>query len=171
MYHFVPTNQSLIAALACSVPKFSTLCTALEKAEYIDELSEGEWTIFAPTNEAFKKLGDLLDAVLADVELLKYVLQFHAVDKILYAEDLACTHTLTMLNGENSRTVCRGADIYQKGGSNPRSDMPKIIDADIGACNGVVHVINEYVVFCVVICDGFKLVSPSPCIIEYFLAF
>lgn len=137
-----PECQS-IADIACSLPEFSTLCTAVGLAGFGDDLSGGEWTIFAPTNEAFEKLGDALDAVLADVELLKYVLLFHAVDKVLFAEDLECTHTLGMLNGDKSRTVCMGAHIYQKGGSNPRSDMPKIINADIGSCNGVVHVIDE----------------------------
>ncbi len=106
-------------------------------------LSGGEWTVFAPTNQAFKELGDVLDAVLADVELLKDVLLFHAVDKILFAADLECTHTVTMVNGDRSRTVCMGDNVYQKGASNPRSDMPKIIDADVGACNGVIHVIDE----------------------------
>ena len=129
--------------MACSVPEFSTLCTALEVAGFTDDLAGGSWTIFAPTNEAFKKLGDLLDAVIADVELLKYILLFHAVDKVLFAEDLECTHKLGMLSGDDSRTVCVGADVFQKGGSNPRSDMPKIINADIGACNGVIHVIDE----------------------------
>lgn len=129
--------------MACSTPDFSTLCSALTVAGFLDDLSGGQWTIFAPTNEAFAKLGDSLDAVIADVELLKYILLFHALDKIVFAEDLECTHTLEMLNGEKSRTVCVGANIYQKGGSNPRSDMPKIINADIGACNGVVHVIDE----------------------------
>lgn len=131
------------AALACSLPDFSTLCTAVGKAGLADALSGGKFTVFAPTNEAFKKLGDLLDTVLADVDLLKNVLLFHAVDKILYAEDLECTHTVAMVNGDKSRTVCVGGNIYQKGGSNPRSDMPKIITADVGACNGVVHVIDE----------------------------
>ena len=61
-------------------------------AGFKDELSGGEWTVRAPTNEAFEKLGDTLDTVLADVEILKYVLLFHAVDKILFAADLECTH-------------------------------------------------------------------------------
>ena len=50
---------------------------------------------------------------------------------------------MTMVNGDDSRTVCIDDNVYQKGGSNPRSDISKIIDADVGACNGVIHAIDE----------------------------
>lgn len=110
----------------------------------LDEaLSEGHWTVFAPTNQAFEELGDVLDAVLADVDVLTNILLFHAVDKVLYADDLVCTHRVHMASGDDSRTVCVGSDIFQKGGDNVSSDKPKIISADIGACNGVIHVIDE----------------------------
>ncbi len=115
----------------------------MKEARLVDALSEGHWTVFAPTNTAFEELGDVLDAVLADVDLLTSILLFHAVDKVLFAEDLECTHLIKMASGDNSRTVCVGSDIFQKGGGNPRSDKPKIISADIGACNGVIHVIDE----------------------------
>lgn len=109
-----------------------------------DALGDGTWTVFAPTNKAFEELGDLLDAVLADSVLLTDVLLFHAVaDHALFAEDLQCTHLLHMANGEASRTVCHDYAIFQKGVGNPRNDMPEIVDTDIRACNGVVHVVDE----------------------------
>ena len=134
------------ADMLCSLDKFSVLCSAVVTAGLTEELSTGTWTVFAPTNAAVQKLDPTFrDAVLSDPVALNNILGFHAVDHILYAEDLACTHLIRMFNGDDSRTVCKGSDVFQKGGGNPRTAMPKIIQADVGACNGVVHVINESV--------------------------
>lgn len=124
---------------------FSTLCTAVDLAGLGDALSGGMWTVFAPTNAAFEALDpDLLDTVLGDTDLLQNILLFHVVaDHVLYAEDLACTHVLHMASDDDSRTVCKGGDVFQKGAGNPRDAMPEIVQADVGACNGVIHVIDQ----------------------------
>lgn len=110
-----------------------------------DALSEGAWTVFAPTNTAFEELGqELLDTVLADKALLSDILLFHAVDEVVKAEDLFCTGLTEMANGQDSRTVCRDGKIFQKGGSNPRNDMPEIVQTDIETCQGVIHVVGKF---------------------------
>ncbi|GAX24129.1 hypothetical protein FisN_9Hh382 [Fistulifera solaris] len=139
----VRAQCSSIAEIACSTDDFSTLCTAVTEAGLAEALSEGSWTVFAPTNEAFANLGDTLDAVLADKDLLTDVLLFHAVSGEVLSTDLKCTERVEMANKKDSRTVCRGDTIYQKGAGNPRSDMPAIVDVDIEACNGYIHVISE----------------------------
>ena len=63
-----------------------------------DALSSGHWTVFAPTNQAFEKLGDLLSDVLADKALLTDILLFHAVPEVVGSEDLHCTETVEMAN-------------------------------------------------------------------------
>jgi uncharacterized surface protein with fasciclin (FAS1) repeats len=132
-----PEDCQTIAEIACGVDDFSTLCAAVTQAGLADALSEGEWTVFAPLNSAFAELGDTLDAVLGDLDLLTSILLFHAVDKPVFAEDLRCAHLIHMANGDDSRTVCHdNGNIFQKGAGNPRNNMPKIVDADIGACNG-----------------------------------
>ena len=143
-YHSLRSTKILSAEIACSLDDFSTLCTAVTAAGLSDALNGGKWTVFAPTNAAFAELGDTLDAVLSDPDLLTDILLFHAVgEKALKAKDLRCKKTTEMANGKDSRTVCRRGDIYQKGAGNPRSDMPKIVDTDIDACNGVIHVVDE----------------------------
>jgi uncharacterized surface protein with fasciclin (FAS1) repeats len=72
------------------------------------------------------------------------ILTFHAVaGEVVFSTDLNCTGPLTMANGKTSRTICEGVDIFQKGAGNPRDTMPQIVDTDIEACNGVVHVVNQ----------------------------
>lgn len=65
------------------------------------------------------------------------------------SEELECTATVEMANGQNSRTVCKGGMMrryFQKGGSNPSNDMPEIIQMNIPTCQGYIHVVGKYYV-------------------------
>ena len=107
-------------------------------------LQGGHFTLFAPTNHAFQDLGEhTLNYILGNARVLKDILQFHSIDEVVKLSDLHCKQLTTMLNGEQSRTVCQNQHIFQKGGGNPRDNMPKITSADISACNGVVHKVDQ----------------------------
>jgi uncharacterized surface protein with fasciclin (FAS1) repeats len=99
------------------------------------------WTVFAPTDAAFGEALDFLDIPsLADIpiDVLTDVLLYHVVSGKTYdSDDLAhrCGHLLEMANGKDTRTICRGDHLYQKGGGNDDSDIPKIITADIEVSN------------------------------------
>ena len=99
--------------------------------------------MFAPTDEAITKLGCRADAVLGDDALLTEILLFHAVDTVISSNDLVCTGKVEMANGQNSRTVCEGQKVFQKGGSNPRNMMPQIIGIDMATCQGFVHTVGR----------------------------
>lgn len=131
------------AEIACSLEDFSTLCAAVTKAGLAEALSGGTWTVFAPTNEAFANLGDALAAVMADKDMLTDVLLFHTVDSVVMSTDLECRERVMMGNGVDSRTVCRGDAIYQKGAGNAPDNMPEIVTVDQKACNGVIHVVDQ----------------------------
>jgi uncharacterized surface protein with fasciclin (FAS1) repeats len=140
-----PVECQSIAEIACGLDNFSTLCAAVTQAGLGSALSHGLWTVFAPTNAAFDALPEgTLDAVLVDLLLFHVV-----VNKKIFAADLRCQHLLKMGNDKNSRTVCRsgkGVDgIFQKGAGNPRDVdfMPEIINTDIAACNGLIHVVDN----------------------------
>jgi transforming growth factor-beta-induced protein len=140
-------NDSCKAEIACSNQDFSTLCTAITAAGLGTVLSGGSWTVFAPTNAAFQNLGaDLLNAALDDKELLTTILLNHAVDEKLLAKDLVCSSLVEMAGGEDTRTVCmrNGTVIYQKGGSNSRDKMPRVVTTNMAACNGLIHVVGTY---------------------------
>ena len=87
--------------VACSLPEFTTLCSAIELAGLGSALDTGNWTVFAPTNDAFAALPeDMLDAALNSTDLLTDILLFHAVPEVLPASMLNCTDTLEMANGK-----------------------------------------------------------------------
>lgn len=132
---------------------FTFLCAALNitgLAEILNDLEE-EYTVFAPTNAAFEKLGDAAVDFLMQPEnndLLADILGFHVVsDVALYSSDLSCTERITMANGKDSRSVCRGEKFYQKGKGNLPRHRPEVIEVDFETCNGVIHIVNEIMLF------------------------
>ena len=137
------TSSKTIAEIAMANPDFSTLVTALKAADLADVLNgEGTFTVFAPTNAAFEKIGKgKLDAILADKTKLKAILMAHVIkDKKVTAADvkgmegkkLPCGHTVKC-EGEKCMLV-RG------------SETIKVTKADIMAKNGIVHVIDTVIV-------------------------
>jgi transforming growth factor-beta-induced protein len=127
------------------------LCDAVTAAGLGDALSTNTFTVFAPTDQAFEELLEVLGlSSLDDIPLdtLTDVLLYHAVpDKVLESTDVAkrCSKLLTMANGMETRTVCRDDHIFQNGAGNDKNDRPKIILTDIEACNGIIHVVDEVI--------------------------
>ncbi|WP_198683460.1 fasciclin domain-containing protein [Peristeroidobacter agariperforans] len=70
-----------IVDVAVGNPAFSTLVTALQAADLVTTLQgPGPFTVFAPTNEAFKKIpAGVLNFLLADQDALTDVLLYHVV--------------------------------------------------------------------------------------------
>lgn len=83
-----------------------------------------------------------------NVDLLAELLSFHTIeDNVVYSEDLECRETIEMANGKDSRTVCRKDGIFQKGKGNSDDHPPAVIEADIESCSGVIHVIDDVMLF------------------------
>jgi uncharacterized surface protein with fasciclin (FAS1) repeats len=119
---------------------FNTLLTAVEVAGLTDVLKgDGPFTVFAPTDEAFAAVdADALSALLADPEALAAVLTYHVVPGEFAAADVLASATLPTANGAE-------AAISLDGDGNPRIDDAIIIATDIGARNGIVHVIDRVI--------------------------
>jgi transforming growth factor-beta-induced protein len=140
------------ADIACSLEQLSTLCTAIGLAGLGGNLSEGNWTVFAPTNDAFDVPA--LGGVIANVQVLTDILLFHTVsDVVLASSDLSCEqemggNAVGMTNGEDSFTVCvGGVPTFQAGGANLEGTLPAIIAADVPACNGLIHVVDNVLLY------------------------
>lgn len=130
-----------IVDIACSSVAFSTLCTLLEDNYLLDDLSDGLWTVFAPTNKAF----DNAPRFSADTDIEEVLLGHVIANAAIKFEDLVCTEKIEMTNGKNTRTVCQNGKTYQNGRGNDDERRPEIIDINIEACNGVVHVVNQVI--------------------------
>ncbi len=121
----------------------SILLAAVEAAGLGDALNGGEFTIFAPNDQAFINLLALLDtsadALLADTDTLTTVLQYHVVEGNFFAEDVLG------LDGEGVPTLLEGNEIGIDivGETVVLNNVVEVIEVDIEAGGSVVHVIND----------------------------
>ena len=130
-----------IVEVASEAGSFPTLLAALEAAGLVDALSDASasLTVFAPTEEAFAALPDgALDALLADPDALANVLTYHVIDSevgVSAALDLAPTTVETLQGSDVALTVRADDYLYV--------NMAKVVDYDIEASNGVIHVVDS----------------------------
>ena len=147
----VTTDASqTVAANVMAADGLSTLESAVVAAELGETLSgTGPFTVFAPTNDAFYRVpADALQALLqpANKPQLQSVLQTHVVAGRVTAADLAQqidagggSATLRTVNGQSLTATREGDRILITGGMNTRA---YVTQADGGASNGVIHVVN-----------------------------
>ena len=126
----------------------TTLIDLLEQADLIGALSsEGPFTIFAPTNEAFAKLDpNLVNALTDDTELLKSVLLYHVVPKSMTSHEFKNDQTLdTLLKTDNQTQKLRMTKNVHNGviTINGAHLIQSLMDQD--AKNGLVHFIDEVI--------------------------
>src|SRR5450755_217165 len=83
-----PTKNLVDTAIAAG--NFTTLVAGIKAAGLTDTLTgRGPFTVFAPTDEAFKKLPTgAMDALLKDSAKLKSVLNYHVVTGHILAKDV-----------------------------------------------------------------------------------
>jgi transforming growth factor-beta-induced protein len=130
-----------IVEIAASDENFSTLVTAVDAAGLVETLSsEGPFTVFAPTNDAFAALPpDVLDALLADTELLTEVLLYHVVSGDVRAETVVTLDEAETVGGEIVSVTTNDDGVFL-------NDSTAVVQTDIVASNGVIHVIDTVLV-------------------------
>ena len=131
-----PMVSNTIVDVAVADGRFGTLVTALQAAELDSVLSgEGEFTVFAPTDEAFAKLPEgTLDSLLADVPALKDVLLYHVVSGTVLAADVVALDSAATLQGQEVSISVMGESVMV--------DESNVVITDITASNGVIHVVD-----------------------------
>ena len=128
-------EQKNIVETAKGAGQFKTLLAAVEAAGLTETLmGKGPFTVFAPTDAAFAKLGnETIEAVLKDKEKLTAILKYHVVSGKVMAADVVKLEAASTLNGNLPIKV--DGDTVMVGGA-------KVIKTDIVCGNGVIHVID-----------------------------
>lgn len=130
-----------IVDTAASAGQFKTLVAAIEAAGLVDTLKgDGPFTVFAPTDEAFAKLpkgtvDDLLKP--ENKEKLVAILTYHVVPGKIMSGDIAG-------KSKAVKTV-QGDTLDVDATDGVKVDEAQVVKADIGATNGVIHVIDTVV--------------------------
>jgi uncharacterized surface protein with fasciclin (FAS1) repeats len=131
-----PPAPSPITDTAQRTPQLSTLTKLINDAGLADTLrSAGPYTVFAPSDEAFKAVpAATMQALASDKELLKSVLTFHVLPGKVSAADVT--------NG-NAKTVQGATVALSRSGTFITVEDAVVTQADVPASNGVVHVIDR----------------------------
>jgi len=134
-----PIVYPTIGELIDTDPRLSYLSMLLGEGGLTEALrAQGPLTVFAPTNAAFDELSADVNARLrSDPKLLSSLLGHHVADGRYLAADLTAA-PVTMLDGHVLDVSSDGTTISVEG-------VP-IVEADLLAGNGVVHVVNHLLV-------------------------
>ena len=136
-----PAAPGTIVEVAVASGSFPTLVAAVQAAGLVEVLSsDGPFTVFAPTEDAFAAALAALDMTAADLlgntELLTAVLTYHVLPLAAPAE------VVLTLDGRNVATV-NGAEITVSiDGDTVMVNDATVVATDIEASNGIIHVID-----------------------------
>ncbi|KAG7243065.1 hypothetical protein INR49_016440 [Caranx melampygus] len=116
----------------------TTLSDLAQSAGLIDMLGQpGHYTLFAPTNEAFERLGsDVLDRLKSNKEVLKALLNFHLLNSIQCSEAIMAGSSYETLEGNNIEIGCDGESLTVNG-------VKMVLKKDVVTTNGVIHFIDQ----------------------------
>lgn len=131
-----------IVDTAVDAGSFKTLVAAVKAAELVETLKgKGPFTVFAPTDEAFDKVGkEKIEELLKDKKALAGILTYHVVPGKVLAADAV------KLDGKSAKTVNgKEVKIEVKDGKVYLNGKAAVIKTDIITSNGVIHVIDAVI--------------------------
>ena len=138
---FAQSSSKDIVDTAVGAKKFSTLVAAVQAAGLVDTLKgDGPFTVFAPTDDAFKKvpesaLKDLLKP--ENKSKLQAILKFHVVSGKVMAADVVKLSKAKTVQGQEVKIEVKGDTVMVNGA--------KVLKTDIACKNGVIHVIDTVI--------------------------
>jgi uncharacterized surface protein with fasciclin (FAS1) repeats len=132
-------NKNVVQT-AAAAGQFKTLTKLLRRAGLVGALQQpGPYTVFAPTDAAFKKVPkQKLNMLLRNKAKLKAVLLYHVVPGKVAAADVVKLSSAKTLNGKSLRIRVSGMNVFV--------NSAKVTTPDVMASNGVIHVINRVLI-------------------------
>uniref|UniRef100_A0A7C4LRW8 Fasciclin domain-containing protein n=1 Tax=Schlesneria paludicola TaxID=360056 RepID=A0A7C4LRW8_9PLAN len=155
----LPSTEN-IPATAAKAGKFSTLLAAAKAAGLVEALSGDQpLTVFAPTDDAFKKLpaGTVENLLKPENKAqLAAILKYHVVPGRVFSNDLlAAKKAKTLHGGQLTATV---------DGNVAKVNGATLLTTDLDASNGVIHVIDTVLL---PPADNAKGVNATPAPVHY----
>jgi uncharacterized surface protein with fasciclin (FAS1) repeats len=131
-----PVKSIVDAMIAAG--KFSTFVACIKTTGLTGYLSaKGPFTVFAPTDAAFKKLPfGVYDGLLKDATKLKTILQYHVVHGTFLAKHLKAGEVMTL----------QGSTFTASESPELRVGEARVTRTDVLATNGVIHAVEAVMV-------------------------
>ena len=133
-------KQGTIVQTAKDAGQFNTLCELVAAAGLVDTLnSAGPFTVFAPTDAAFAKLPpETVAALKKDPKALAAILTYHVVPGKKNAAEVVKMKEIMTVEGQPIMiTIVDGKVMLNKSAT--------VVKTDVGASNGVIHVIDTVI--------------------------
>jgi uncharacterized surface protein with fasciclin (FAS1) repeats len=133
-------KQGTIVQTAKDAGQFNTLCELIAAAGLVDTLnSAGPFTVFAPTDAAFAKLPpETLASLKKDPKALAAILTYHVVPGKKDAAEVVKMKEIMTVEGQPIMiTIVDGKVMLNKSAT--------VVKTDVGASNGVIHVIDTVI--------------------------
>ncbi|MDX1300299.1 MAG: fasciclin domain-containing protein [Pseudomonas sp.] len=134
-------KQMDIVDTAVAAGTFNTLAAALEAGDLVGTLkSDGPFTVFAPTDEAFSKLPEGTVEMLLKPEnkdKLVSILTYHVVPGKVKAAKVITMDSAPTANGADLAIRIDGETVFV--------NDSRVVATDIGASNGVIHVVDSVI--------------------------
>jgi uncharacterized surface protein with fasciclin (FAS1) repeats len=130
-----------IVDTAVEAGSFTTLVAAVKAAGLVETLKgAGPFTVFAPTDDAFKKLpAGTVESLLNDIPKLTAILTYHVVaGKVMSADALK-------MDGKEATSVQGSPIKISTADGVTLNGSAKVVKADIETSNGVIHVIDTVI--------------------------
>ena len=131
-----------IVDTAVAAGQFKTLAAALQAADLVDTLKgDGPFTVFAPTDAAFAKLpAGTVETLLKpeNRDQLVAILTYHVVPGKVKAADVVKLSEAKTVNGQDVDITVADNGV--------QINNANVIKVDIGASNGVIHVIDTVII-------------------------
>ena len=133
-----PTKNIVQTAVAAG--DFDTLVSLVKRAGLAKTLSgKGPFTVFAPTDAAFKKVpASTLEALLEDRAALRQVLLYHVAGGRYSAKRVAKLRSIETLTGERVKVRTRAGTV-RVGGA-------RVVKTNVRTSNGIIHAINRVLI-------------------------
>jgi uncharacterized surface protein with fasciclin (FAS1) repeats len=135
-----PSDEKNIVQTAQAAGNFKTLTKLVVKAGLAGTLSSsGPYTVFAPTDAAFKKVPkSTLNSLAKNRAKLRAVLLYHVVAGRVPSSQVVMLKSTKTLNGKSVRIHTAGGKVFV--------NNAKVTKTDINASNGVIHVVNRVLI-------------------------
>ena len=139
---FSGSSKKDIVDTAAGAGSFNTLVAAVEAADLVDTLkSDGPFTVFAPTDEAFEKLpAGTVESLLKpeNKEKLQAILLYHVVPGKVSAADVVKLSSAKTASDMDLTIVVEGQTVMV--------NNARVIQTDIMTSNGIIHVIDTVMI-------------------------
>jgi uncharacterized surface protein with fasciclin (FAS1) repeats len=140
-----PTPTPTVAGYVTADTSFSILLAAVSKAGLAGTLGDATktWTVFAPTNAAFRAIGYSVASVNAitsqsGIDSLAAILTYHVLSIKVPSTGVPASDTVKTVNGKNLFASNNGNGVFVNG--------VKVVVANVPVSNGVIHAIGKVLI-------------------------